>query len=161
MRLTASTTQSTPTIDRLLSRTLNPGPTLRRTADVLRQNNARYVKTARYRPLDPEYAAEKAEERGTTRPLVGGSLEASITNPRHRWHLTIINRNEVRVGTKHPLANIHRKGARIGKRVGRGAAGGKNDLRALRMPRRVPVRLTPKHRRAALEALRADLLGRR
>lgn len=143
MRLTASTTQSTPSIDRLLSRTLNPGPTLRRAANTLRENNARYVKTARYRPLDPEYAAEKSRERGTTRPLVGGELEASITNPRHRNHLSVITRNEVRVGTKHPLARIHKKGV------------------AGRMPRRVPVKLTPKHRRAALDALRADLLGKR
>lgn len=72
----------------------------------------RYLRaTARWTPLRPKYARVKLRKRGTSRPMIGGGLEQSLTRKGARYAVRRINKRSIVIGTKDPVANIHNSGS--------------------------------------------------
>jgi hypothetical protein len=91
--------------------------------DFLNLERRRFAGAARWAPLSPEYARRKAAGGRPILPLAGGALERSLTRKRAKYSVRRINRLSMFVGTRDPVANLHRKGTR-------------------RMPARPPVDIT-------------------
>jgi hypothetical protein len=116
----------------------NLRPMLERAADDIQQANTDHIRKARFKPLSAEQARRKARRGLSTRPLLGGELERSVAG-RGRFAVRRVDVHEVRVGTKDPVANLHKAGTK-------------------RMPARPPVRLTPGLRRLLIQRLTAHVL---
>jgi hypothetical protein len=116
----------------------NLRPALERAADDMQEANADHIRRARFKPLSVEHARQKARRGLSTRPLLGGELERSVAG-RGRFAVRKVDVDEVRVGTKDPVANLHKAGTK-------------------RMPARPPVKLTPALRRLLVRRLTAHVL---
>lgn len=77
----------------------------------LGQERAYLRSTAQWVPLRPKYAKVKLRRRGTTRPMIGGELERSLTRKGSRYHVRRIARQSIFIGTRDPVANIHNSGS--------------------------------------------------
>ncbi len=80
--------------------------------DLFLDQEKKYWRSASWIPLKPDSARRKAKRGRSTRPLVGGSLEKSLTIKGARYTVRRINKQSITMGTRHPLANIHDKGTR-------------------------------------------------
>jgi hypothetical protein len=84
----------------------------------------RFGGQAGWAPLSPEYAKRKAAGGRPPQPLAGGALERSLTVQGAKYSVRRINRASMFVGTRNPVANLHREGTK-------------------RMPARPPVDVRP------------------
>lgn len=71
-----------------------------------------YWRAARWVPLRPDSARRKRKRGLPARPLVGGTLERSLTSKGARYQVRRVSKSSVTLGTSHPLAAIHDKGTR-------------------------------------------------
>lgn len=104
------------------------------------QQQIRWLNTARFKPLAPVSAKRKASKGRTTRPLLGGNLEKSLTTRRAKGSVRRINKVSVVVGTRNALAPLHQAGTRRG------------------MPRRPVVAVTPQDRDELREVFITEFL---
>jgi phage gpG-like protein len=96
---------------------------------------------AHWKPLDPAWAARKAELGFGGRTLVlRGHLEESLVSAGAKWSVQEISDNELLVGTKDPVAHLHQAGTK-------------------KMPARQPVRTTHETQRRWATMLHDWLVG--
>lgn len=99
-------------LDGMADRIEEPQPALRAVGDAFRAREKRVFATAAGGtwPLnDPATARRK----GTARVLVDtGGLLRSLTQRGAKYHVERVTRDELLVGTRNPVAHLHRDGAR-------------------------------------------------
>lgn len=76
------------------------------------EQQAAWLRGASWRPLKPVSAARKARRGRSTRPLVGGALERSLTTARAAGSVRRLAKRSVVVGTRNPVAHLHQGGTR-------------------------------------------------
>lgn len=99
-------------LDAIANAATNPRDAFVEVGDLFLDRERRYFGTAQWIPLKPDSARRKRKRGLPARPLVGGTLEKSLTVKGARYTVRRINRLSIVMGTRHPLAHIHDKGTR-------------------------------------------------
>lgn len=95
-------------LDLIRARVQDPRVALNLVADdFLETERRRFAGGANWAPLSPTYAADKLRRGRSTRPLVDGPLERSLTVRRSPGSLRRITKEGMRVGTRLPVARLH------------------------------------------------------
>lgn len=120
-------------------------PVLEQVAETFRDDQrANFARGGRpkWKPLSPQYAARKARlGKGTQVGVYTGGLRDSLTVEGDGYHLEQVRRDELKVGTTNPVANLF---------------GGKHVER--KQPKRKVVNLTPSRRRDYLQMVQDYLI---
>lgn len=83
--------------------------------DFLRVQQRRFSEaSAIWKPLKPISALRKAARGRSTAPLVGGTLEESLTHAGARYAVRREAKSSITLGTREPTAHLHRDGTRRG-----------------------------------------------
>lgn len=82
--------------------------------DFLHLEAARFAGAAAWQPLSAAYAKRKAARGLSTRPLVGGALQDSLTKRGTRYSVRQIDQRSILMGTSDPVAHLHQDGTRRG-----------------------------------------------
>jgi phage gpG-like protein len=80
--------------------------------DFLHLEAARFAGGAGWQPLSAAYARRKAFRGRSTRPLVGGLLEDSLTRSGTRFSVRQTDQHSILMGTSDPVAHLHQKGTK-------------------------------------------------
>lgn len=118
-----------------------PREALQDAADLRLRQQQEYVRSAPWKPLAAKSARRKAAKGRTTRPLLGGRLEKSLTVQRSRGSIRRFAKSSVLVGTSNPVARLHQKGTRRG------------------LPARPVIRVTAKDRDELADVFRRRLMA--
>lgn len=123
----------------------DPRPVLGRIAERFRDDQrANFARGGRprWKPLSPQYAAQKARQGKSAQVGVfTGGLRDSLTVAGDAYHLEQVRRDELQVGTRNPVANLFN---------------GKHTVH--KQPRRKLVSLTPSRRREYLQMVQDYLV---
>lgn len=99
-------------LDQVAQRAERPQPALRAAGDTFRAREARVFATAAGGAWAPD-APGTVKRKGSSRVLVDdGGLLRSLTVRGDRYHVERVTSDELLVGTKNPVAHLHRQGAR-------------------------------------------------
>ena len=90
----------------------SPSAAWREIADLFLTREQTYLRTAQWIPLKPDTIRRKLKLGRTSRPLLGGTLERSLTRKGAQFTVRRISTKSITIGTRHPLASIHDKGTR-------------------------------------------------
>lgn len=104
-------------LDRL-RRVEDPRPGLDAAVDAAQEGLVRRLRAGVSPPLARATVERRARRGLGRRPLTGGELEASLAG-RGRYAVRRVNRDDARVGTADPVANLHQGRTRSGTRLPR------------------------------------------
>ena len=94
---------------RIQQRLQRARPALERIADDLQETQAARFDSTRFRKLNPVYERLKASRGLPRRPLAGGKLDRSV-HGRGQYAVRRVGDDLVEVGTRDPVARLHRAG---------------------------------------------------